>query len=38
MSNQTQPHDVVVANRWLKMWAEGRKGEDGMTVNQKYYF
>ena len=22
-------------NRWLKRWAEGRKGEDGMTVNQE---
>jgi len=33
--NLTQPHDVVGANTWLKRWAEGRKGEDGMTVNQE---
>jgi hypothetical protein len=26
--------DVVGANTWLKRWAEGRKGEDGMTVHQ----
>jgi len=25
----------VGVNRWLKRWAEGRKGEDGMTVNQE---
>ena len=34
MSNQNQPHDVVVATMRLKRWAEGKKGEDGMTVNQ----
>ena len=22
---------------WLKRWAEGRKGEDGMTVKQELY-
>jgi hypothetical protein len=27
MSNQTQPHDVVGVNRWLKMWDECGKGE-----------
>jgi len=21
---------------WLKRWAEDRKGEDGMTVNQEF--
>jgi len=30
-----QPHDVVGANTWLKRWAEGRKGEDGMKVNSR---
>jgi len=35
VSNQAQPHDVVGVNRWLKRWAGGRKGEDGMTVNQE---
>ena len=35
VSSQTQPHDVVWANTWLKRWAEGRKGEDDMTVNQE---
>jgi len=23
------------ANTWLKKWAEGRKGEDAMTINQE---
>ena len=35
MSNHNKPHDVLGVNRWLKRWAEGRKGEDGMTVNQE---
>lgn len=35
MSNQNQPHDVVGPNTCLKRWAERRKGEDGMTVNQE---
>ncbi len=34
MSNQNQPHDVVGTNTCLKMWAEGRKGADAITVNQ----
>ena len=35
MSSQNQLHDVVGVNTWLKRWAEGRKGEDGMKVNQE---
>ena len=35
MSNQNQPHDDVVATMRLKRWAEGKKGEDNMTVNQE---
>lgn len=35
VSNQNQPHDVVGPNTCLKIWAECRKGEDGMTVNQE---
>jgi len=31
----TQPHDGVKVTMWLKKWAEGRKGEDVMTVNQE---
>jgi len=38
VSNHNLPLDVVGVNRWLKRLAECRKGEDGMTVNQKYYF
>jgi len=34
VSNHNLAHDVV-GNRWLKRWAGGRKGEDGMTVNQE---
>jgi hypothetical protein len=26
----------VGANTWLKRWAEGRKGEDVMKVNQEF--
>jgi len=29
------PHDVVGVTMWMKRWAEDRKGEDGMTVNQE---
>ena len=35
MSNKRSPHDVVEAYIWLKMWAEGREGKYGMTVNQE---
>ena len=35
VSNQNQPHDDVVATMRLKRWAEGKKGEDNMTVNQE---
>ena len=35
VSSQNQSHDVVGANTWLKRWAEGRKGEDAMTVHQE---
>jgi len=35
VSNQNQPHDDGVATMRLKRWAEGRKGEDAMTVNQE---
>jgi len=34
-SSHNQPHDVVEVNTWLKRWAEGRKGEDGVKVNQE---
>ena len=35
MSSQAQRHDVVGITMRLKRWAEGRKGEDGMKVNQE---
>jgi len=35
VSNHNQPHDVVGVTIWLKMWAECRKGEDGMKGNQE---
>ena len=35
MLNHNLPHDVVGVTMWLKRWAEGRKGEDGMSVNQE---
>ena len=35
VSNQNQPHDAVGVTMWLIMLAEGRRGEDGMTVNQE---
>ena len=36
MSSQAQPHDVVGVTMRLKRWAEDRKGEDGMKVNQEF--
>ena len=36
MSNQTKPHDIVGVNTGLKRWAEGRNGEDVMTVNKEF--
>ena len=35
MSSQAQRHDVVGITMRLKRWAEDRKGEDGMKVNQE---
>ena len=36
MSNQAQPHDAVGVTMRLKRWAEDRKGEDNITVNQEF--
>ena len=36
MSNQNQPHAVVRANKCLKMWAEGRKGEGAMECEEYF--
>ena len=36
VSNHNQPHDVVGVTIWLKMWAECRKGDVDMTVNQEF--
>ncbi|MBW2001290.1 MAG: hypothetical protein JRI30_02085 [Deltaproteobacteria bacterium] len=35
MLRHTQPHDGVKVTMGPKKWAEGRKGEDVITVNQE---
>jgi hypothetical protein len=36
VSKKNLPYDVVGSNKCLKMLNEGRKGEDGTTVNQEF--
>jgi len=36
VSKKNQPHDIVGVTIWLKMWDEGRKGEDGMKTRQVF--